>query len=152
MVYVEEKISYSEGDALVTGSAVTNPLAEGFLGGPYPPENSSYNPLTTDMIGPGSGYPKPWRSGSQFLQNASYGSQIGPYAKLVKLPEGNYLSFGDTCVGGSPEQCGGPDGGIYGRLGIGDGLTLGLGLKTGIINSKEVMIQHIIIHKMVQTG
>ena len=119
------EISYSEGDALVTGDAAKTPLIEGFLNGPKPPEKSSFNPLTTSIIGPGSGYPKPWRSGSQFTQNASYGSTIGPYAKLVKLPEGNYLSFGDTCVGGSPGQCGGPDGGIYGRLGIGDGVHLG---------------------------
>jgi len=118
-------ISYSTGGALATGSAVSSPLVEGFLNGPKPPEQSSYNPLTTDIIGPGSGYPKPWRSGSQFAQNASYGSQIGPYARLAKLPEGDYVGFDDTCVGGYPGQCGGAGGGIYGRLGIGDGIHLG---------------------------
>ena len=65
---------------LVTGDAAKTPTIEGFLGGPKYPEESSYNPLTTDIIGPGSGYPKPWRSGSQFTQNASYGSTIGRYA------------------------------------------------------------------------
>ena len=118
-------ISYSTGGALVTGDAAKTPLIEGLLGGPKPPEESSFNPLTTSIIGPGSGYPKPWRSGSQFTQNASYGSQIGPYAKLVRLPDGDYVGFDDTCVGGYPGQCGGPYGGIYGRLGIGDGVHLG---------------------------
>ena len=124
MVYVEEKSHILKVMHLVTGDAAKTPLIEGFLNGPKPPEKSSFNPLTTSIIGPGSGYPKPWRSGSQFAQNGSYGSTIGPYAKLVKLPEGNYLSFGDTSVG-SAQQCGGPDGGIYGRLGIGDGVHLG---------------------------
>ena len=59
-------ISYSTGGALFTGDAAKTPLIEGFLGGPKPPEESSFNPLTTSIIGPGSGYPKPWRSGSQF--------------------------------------------------------------------------------------
>ena len=119
-------IPYSEAGALATGSAVTNPIAEGFLNGPKPPEESSYNPLTTDIIGPGSGYPKPWRSGGQFAQNGTYGSQIGPYARLAKLPEGNYTAFPNTCTDDYPDQCGGGNGGgIYGRLGIGDGTRLG---------------------------
>lgn len=111
---------------LVTGDAAKTPLIEGFLGGPKPPEESSFNPLTTDIIGPGSGYPKPWRSGSQFTQNASYGSTIGPYAKIVRLPAEDFIGFENTCVGSKPSRCGGANvGGIYGRLGIGDGEYLG---------------------------
>ena len=111
---------------LVTGDAAKNPTIEGFLGGPKYPEESSYNPLTTDIIGPGSGYPKPWRSGSQFTQNASYGSAIGPYAKIVRLPAEDFIGFENTCVGSKPPRCGGANGGgIYGRLGIGDGEYLG---------------------------
>ena len=110
---------------LVTGDAAKNPVIEGFLGGPRYPEESSYNPLTTDIIGPGSGYPKPWRSGSQFTQNASYGSTIGPYAKIVRLPAEDFIGFENTCVGSKPSRCGGDGGGIYGRLGIGDGQYLG---------------------------
>ena len=111
---------------LVTGDAAKNPVIEGFLGGPKYPEESSYNPLTTDIIGPGSGYPKPWRSGSQFTQNGSYGSAIGPYAKIVRLPAEDFIGFENTCVGSKPSRCGGVnDGGIYGRLGIGDGEYLG---------------------------
>ena len=111
---------------LVTGDAAKNPVIEGFLGGPKYPEASSYNPLTTDIIGPGSGYPKPWRSGSQFTQNGSYGSTIGPYAKIVRLPAEDFIGFENTCVGSNPPRCGGANGGgIYGRLGIGDGEYLG---------------------------
>lgn len=110
---------------LVTGDAAKTPLIEGLLGGPKYPEESSYNPLTTDIIGPGSGYPKPWRSGSQFTQNASYGSTIGPYAKIVRLPAEDFIGFENTCVGSKPSRCGGDGGGIYGRLGIGDGEYLG---------------------------
>ena len=107
---------------LQTGQASSNPIIEPFLGGPKPPVSDSFDPATTDIIGP-SGYPKPWRSGSQFLQDASYGSTIGPFARMVGLPKEDNLLFPNTCKNGSkPNQCGGAGGvGIWGRIGIGAG-------------------------------
>jgi len=118
-------ISYSNAGALQTGGAAQFPLIEGILGGPIPPNGSSFNSTSTPPIGPGGSYPRPWRSGSQQTQNASYGSTIGPYARLVKIPEGYDLYFPNTCSSEKPNQCGGSGGGIYGRLGIGDGQYLG---------------------------
>lgn len=121
------RISYSDAGALQTGGAAQFPLIEGILGGPIPPNGSSFNSTSTPPIGPGGSYPRPWRSGSQQTQNASYGSTIGPYARLVKLPDGDFISLKNTCIdsSGYPKQCGGSGGGIYGRLGIGDGQYLG---------------------------
>ena len=116
------KISYSEAGALTPGNVITNILAEGFLGGPHGQENVGYNPLTTDIIGAGTGYPKPWRGASQKLQDQSYGSLIGPFARIVTSSI-NTPPF-DTCV----DECETSDpceNGIFGRIGIGDGLRLG---------------------------
>lgn len=117
-----KKISYSQAGALATGSAASSPLIEGFSGGPKSPVYSNFDPTGSISIGPGGTYPKPWRSASQFLQDGSYGSQIGPFARLVKIPEN--ISMENTCVGDLP-NCGGDGGGIYGRLGISDDGTLG---------------------------
>lgn len=116
-------ISYSVAGALETGIAAQFPLIEGILGGPWPPNGASFIPSSTPIppIGPGGSYPRPWRSGSQQTQNISYGSAIGPYARLVKIPDGYDIDFPNTCLGEKPSQCGGGGGGIYGRLGVGDG-------------------------------
>lgn len=115
-------ISYSQASALQTGSAAQFPLVEGILGGPKTPIATSFNPQATPPIGASNTYPKPWRSGGQFAQDASYGSSIGPFARLVKIPDTIYMD--NTCIGDIP-NCGGSSGGIYGRLGIGNGTYLG---------------------------
>lgn len=111
-------IQYSDAGALSTGTNVTNLFVEELFGYPKSPNIASFNPNTSITVGPGNSYPKPWRSFSQFTQDASYGSQIGPFARIVKIPETPYME--DTCVDGIP-QCGGSAGGIYGRLGVGQG-------------------------------
>lgn len=123
---------------LQTGTAVTSPFIEGIVGGPIQPGNASFS--GTPPIGAGGAYPRPWRSFSQNTQNAAYGSQIGPYARIVKLPDTTGNSFADeiffpnTCTDSNgdgskdkPKSCGGgsPGTGIFGRLGIGDGQYLG---------------------------
>jgi len=119
-------ITYAEAGALQTGGTVTSLLVEGFLGGPHGQENSSYNPLTTDIIGPGTGYPKPWRSGSQKLQDNSYGSQIGPYARIVPSSINDPSFPGQCCEPKTNDPQNNPcEGGIFGRIGIGDGSYLG---------------------------
>jgi len=119
-------ITYAEAGALQTGGTVTSLLVEGILGGPHGQENSSYNPLTTDIIGPGTGYPKPWRSASQKLQDTSYGSQIGPYARIVPSSINDPSFPGQCCEPKNDDPlnnfC---QGGIFGRIGIGDGNYLG---------------------------
>ena len=117
------KISYSEAGALQTGNTVTNLLTEGILGGPHSQENTGYNPLTTDIIGPGTGYPKPWRSAGQKLQDASYGSSIGPFARIVTSSI-NTPPF-NTCVDECENTSNSCEKGIFGRIGIGDGNHLG---------------------------
>lgn len=79
-------IPYSTAGALSWGSAASSPLIESFIGGPKPPDYRSH-PLPTDFSAPtafaeSGAYPKPWRSGSQYIQNATY-SNVGPYASLV---------------------------------------------------------------------
>lgn len=122
-----DKVSYSEAGALTPGNVVTNTFIEGVLGGPHGQENSGYNPLTTDIIGAGTGYPKPWRSASQKLQDQSYGSTIGPFARIVTSSIPPQESFPGTCCDNKkmpnpPKPCGE---GIFGRIGIGDGNHLG---------------------------
>lgn len=124
-----EKIPYSLFAELETGSAVTSPFIEGFFGYPQAPGDASFNPdFGAIPIGPGSGYPRPWRSLSQGTQNSSYGSLIGPYARIVRLPDNDPL-LPNTCrdtdedgIGNIPSNCGGSGGlGVFGRIGIGDG-------------------------------
>ena len=117
------KISYSEAGALQTGNTVTNLLTEDILGGPHSQENTGYNPLTTDIIGAGTGYPKPWRSAGQKLQDQSYGSSIGPFARIVSSTI-NTPPF-DTCVDECENTSDPCEKGIFGRIGIGDGNHLG---------------------------
>ena len=80
------KISYSSAGALTWGAPVTNAFAEGFLGGPFPPdyraiaEPSDFSTPTT--FAESGAYPKPWRSYAQRTQNANY-TNVGPYAALV---------------------------------------------------------------------
>lgn len=113
------KIPLSNLSPLSPGSPSQNPLIESFLGGPKPPENYTFNYKATIPLGPSGTYPKPWRSASQFLQDGSYGSQIGPYARFVKFVD-NDLLIPDTCVGGQKSgKCGSSGGGgIWGRLGV----------------------------------
>lgn len=119
-------ITYSEAGALTPGNVVTNTLVEGILGGPHAQENSGYNPLTTDIIGAGTGYPKPWRSASQKLQDASYGSTIGPFARIVPSSISDPSFPGQCCEPLNDLPINNPcQGGIFGRIGIGDGNHLG---------------------------
>jgi len=132
-------IPYSEINALQTGSAVTNTFVEGFLGGPHPPNVAAFDPNAGSIpIGPGTTYPKPWRSASQKLQDASYGSTIGPFARIVKVSDLN--SLGNTCVDScmTEEQklCGGESGGIWGRIGLGDGSHPGFRAQPWFIQSE----------------
>ena len=106
------KISYADAGALVWGPPVTNAFAEGFLGGPFPPdyraiaEPSDFSTPTT--FAESGAYPKPWRSAAQKLQNANY-TNVGPYAALIG-------------VGGESLCCTSEDPGkiarVYGRFGI----------------------------------
>lgn len=121
------KISYSDAGALQTGDTVTSTLIEGILGGPHGQENSYYNPITTSIIGAGTGYPKPWRSASQKLQDQSYGSSIGPFARIVSSSIDDPSFPGNCCPPDNIDDdnslpC---QGGIFGRIGIGDGYRLG---------------------------
>jgi len=115
-------LTYSEAGALPVGNRVTSPFTEGFLGGPHAPVTTTANPASP-IIGASDSYPKPWRSASQKLQDASHGSLIGPFARLVRIPEEVFEL--NTCCDALVKSCGGADGGIYGRLGIGDGNTIG---------------------------
>jgi len=117
------KISYSDAGALQTGNTVTSLLIEGILGGPHGQENAYYNPLTTDIIGAGTGYPKPWRSAGQKLQDQSYGSSIGPFARIVSSTI-NTPPF-NTCIDECEDTSEPCSKGIFGRIGIGDGNHLG---------------------------
>ena len=119
-------ITYSESGALTPGSVAATPLIEGLLGGPHGQENVGYNPLTTDIIGPGTGYPKPWRSAGHKLQDASYGSSIGPFARIVPSSISDPSFPGQCCEPPNDQPANNPcQGGIFGRVGIGDGSRLG---------------------------
>ena len=115
-------LTYSEAGALPVGNPVTSPFTESFLGGPHAPVTITANPASP-IIGASDSYPKPWRSASQKLQDASHGSLIGPFARLVRIPEEVFEL--NTCCDALIKRCGGADGGIYGRLGIGDGVNIG---------------------------
>lgn len=113
-------ISYSQAGALTPGNVVTNIFAEGFIGGPKNPITVAFNPTGSIPIGPSNSYPKPWRSGSQFIQDGTYNTQIGPFAKLVGL---SGSQFADTCKEGQEElQC---KLGVFGRLGLASDGTVG---------------------------
>ena len=117
-------ISYSQAGGLAPGGPITNLLAEGFLGGPHPPIVISFDPTGGIPIGPGDTYPKPWRGAQQRLNDASYGSTIGPFARLVSIPKQTFAE--DTCKEGQEDdQC---KIGLFGRLGIGDGNVVGFRL------------------------
>ena len=114
-------ITYSQAGGLSPGGPITNLLAEGFLGGPHPPIIMSFDPAGSIPIGAADTYPKPWRGAQQRLNDASYGSTIGPFARLINVP-----GFKDTCKEGQEDQqC---KLGLFGRLGIGDGNQLGFRL------------------------
>jgi len=124
------EISYSEVGALATGNIVTNLIAESFLNGPNSPVNVAFDPTGSIPLGPSDSYPKPWRSASQKLQDSTYGSQIGPFARLVSIK--NNRSFSDTCVDGCGSGNGGGDPcsiGLFGRLGLSSDGTLGFRLQ-----------------------
>jgi hypothetical protein len=108
-------IPYSQGEGLNPGGVVTNPFAEEFVRGPFAPINAPFDPNGNIPIGGGTNYPKPWRSYAQKNSDASHSINVGPFARLVKIPDTIYIT--DTCVGESG-PCGGVDGGIWGRLGV----------------------------------
>jgi len=113
-------ITYSFAGALTPGGPISNIFAEGFLGGPHPPIIVAFDPAGNIPVGASDSYPKPWRGASQKLQDGSYGSQIGPFARLVNVPPG---VFKETCQEGQEDQqC---KLGLFGRLGVGDGNQLG---------------------------
>lgn len=100
------------------GDAQPNEFITSFIGGPYLPDNSSFDPNTLSGLtfGGGGNYPKPFLSFSQNATNGNY-SYIGPYARLVKFVESTCLDDNNDC-GHSYE--------LYGRLGvIPDGLGAG---------------------------
>lgn len=116
------KIPLSDIFPLSPGNPSSPPIIEGILGGPHPPENYSFDYKSSIPIGPGGAYPKPWLSAAQRLQNVSYGSQIGPYARLVKYADNNIL-IPNTCTSSQKSgKCGSSGGGgIWGRIGVGLG-------------------------------
>jgi hypothetical protein len=117
------KIPLSDIGPLTPGSISQFPLIESILGGPKPPENYTFDYKGNIPIGPSGAYPKPWRSAGQFIQDGSYGSSIGPYARFVRFVDNQY-DIPDTCVKNQNDgKCGGSSGsgGIWGRLGIGAG-------------------------------
>jgi hypothetical protein len=117
-------ISYSAAGGLSPGGPITNIFTEGFLGGPHPPIIFSFDPTGNIPIGPSDTYPKPWRGAQQRLNDASYGSTIGPFARLVSIP--NTIFVDDTCQEGQEDdQC---KIGLFGRLGLGDGNAVGFRL------------------------
>ena len=116
------KIPLSELSPLSTGNPASMPLIEGFAGGPHPPQNYTFDPKTSIPVGSGPGYPKPWRSASQFIQDAAYGSQVGPYARFIRFVDSP--SIPDTCSDNQNNDtpCGGTGGGgVWGRIGISQG-------------------------------
>lgn len=112
-------IPYSSTGALDPGGVVTNAFAERFVGGPFPPISVSFNPNGSIPYGAGDNYPKPWRSYAQRNSDAAHSINVGPFARLVKIPDN--FNMDNTCVGGILPSCGGADGGIYGRLGVSGG-------------------------------
>ena len=94
------------------GAGQPNPFITSFLGGPYPPQNSPFNPNTLAGLsfGGGGNYPRPFLSFSQKITSANY-SYIGPYARFVRFVSSSCDPDAEGCVGGS-------SGDVYGRLGI----------------------------------
>ncbi len=89
-----------------------NEIVTSFVGGPYLPDNSAFNPNTLSGVtfGASGSYPKPFLSYGQRLTNANY-SYLGPYAKIKKFID-------STCeVNAGLSGCSGNPG-ISGRLGI----------------------------------
>lgn len=111
-------ISLSSLSPLEPGASSSSPFIEGFLGGPHPPENYTFNYKESFPSGAAGSYPKPWLSAAQRLNNASYSFQAGPYARLVKFKIGDY-GLDETCAEGQLEgKCGtSGGGGIWGRVG-----------------------------------
>jgi len=118
-----EEFTYTAAGALNLGNVVTSPITESFLGGPHAPVATSFNPDGSIPIGAADQYPKPWRSAQQKLTDVSNGSNIGPFARLLVIPETEY--FVNTCCNQLIQACGGSDRGIWGRLGVGDGIMPG---------------------------
>lgn len=98
--------------AIPVGAGQPNPMITSFLGGPYPPQNSPFNPNTLSGLsfGGGGNYPRPFLSFSQKNTSALY-SYIGPYARFIKFVHSKCDPDSLGCDGG--------DGGdVYGRFGI----------------------------------
>ncbi len=87
-----------------------NEFVTSFVGGPYLPDNSSFNPNTLSglSLGGGGSYPKPFLSFGQKVTNANY-SYIGPYARLKRFVDSTCVSTTENCPG-NPN--------LYGRLGV----------------------------------
>ena len=81
---------------LAWGNNASSPMVEGFMGGPHPPDGSSF-PKPSDTspggipLGESGAYPKPWRSAAQKIQQATY-TMAGPYALLKGFVHGNSYS------------------------------------------------------------
>lgn len=113
-------IPASEASFLNIGDPVQSPFTQAFLGGPHQPVATSFDPSSGVPIGPNDSYPKPWRSAEQKLTELSNGSLVGPYARMVKIPPELRTFCVDACADPVTKLCGGADGGLYGRLGLGD--------------------------------
>ena len=120
-----EIIPHSQAATLQVGNPVTTPFTEAFLGGPHGPVVTPFDPTGNIPIGPSDSYPKPWRSAGQKLQAASNGSLTGPFARMIKIPPHLRYLCVDSCTTPEEELCGGANGGLFGRLGLGDGNRLG---------------------------
>ena len=88
-----------------------NEFVTSFVGGPYLPDNSAFNPNTLNGLtfGGGGNYPKPFLSFGQKFTNANY-SYLGPYARIKKFLDSTCNVNPNTGCSGNP--------GISGRLGV----------------------------------
>lgn len=95
-------VPYSQAGALVWGNPASAPFLESILQGPKAPNYTSI-PIPGDYDNPtafaeSGNYPKPWRSGAQFTQNAQY-TNIGPYACFIGFVNCDSSGcVGDTCT------------------------------------------------------
>ncbi len=121
--------SSQTGTALTWGNNASMPMIENMMGGPHAPEVNSFDPALGIPLGISGGYPKPWMSNSQKLNQANY-TYAGPFARMigfVTCGEGeNEISnncFEETCTPDQTtqpplaQQTIGGGAGIFGRIG-----------------------------------
>ena len=85
------------------GNNASSPMIEGFMGGPFPPDGSSFpkpsdNSMSNIGLGESGAYPKPWRSAAQRNNQLVY-TNAGPYAVLKGFVHGS----GDNEIDYTPE-------------------------------------------------